>query len=83
MTTPAGRPSVQPSPRHLNEELQDPSIAQTQASASGGGQYSGSSEPAPKIVGQYGTDVHGRYTEGDTVANDQASLHPTGTQPAP
>lgn len=83
MTTPNGQPSVAPSPRDLNEQLQDPSIASTQANASGGGQYSGSSEPAPKIVGQYGTDVSGRYTEGNTVGNDQDELNPTAPQPAP
>lgn len=84
MTTPNGRPSVNPSPRDLNEQLQDMSIARTQASPQGGGAYTGSGEPAPKIVGQYGTDVHGRYTEGDTVSNDQSQLNPTaprGPQP--
>jgi hypothetical protein len=83
MTTPNGRPSVQPSPRDLGESLQDPSIAATQASASGGGQYTGSGEPRPKIVGDYMTDVEGRYTEGATVSNDQSGLNPTGTQSAP
>jgi hypothetical protein len=77
MTTPNGRPSVQPAPRDLNEQLQDMSIAATQASASGGGQYTGSGEPAPKVVGQYGTDVRGRFTEGNTVGNDQEQLNPT------
>jgi hypothetical protein len=83
MTTPNGTPSVSPSPRDLGEALQDPSICATQASAVGGGQYSGSGEPAPMIVGQYGTDVHSASTEGDTVANDQSMLNPVGTQPAP
>lgn len=84
MTTPNGSPSVSPSPRHLNEQLQDSTLPSTQANATGGGQYSGSGEPAPKVVGQYGNDVHGRYTEGDTVANDQDQLNPTaprGPQP--
>jgi hypothetical protein len=83
MTTPTGKPSVSPSPRDLGESLQDPSIASTQAGATGGGQYSGSGEPRPKIVGQYGTDVHSASTEGDTVGNDQAELNPTAPQPAP
>jgi hypothetical protein len=83
MTTPNGTPSVSASPRDLGEQLQDPSIASTQAHATGGGQYTGSGEPAPKIVGQYGTDVHSKSTEGDTVANDQSELNPTAPQPAP
>ena len=83
MTTPNGRPSVSPSPRDLGESLQDPSIASTQANASGGGQYTGSGEPRPKIVGDYMNDVEGRYTEGATVSNDQTQETVTGTQPAP
>jgi hypothetical protein len=83
MTTPNGTPSVSASPRDLNEQLQDGSLPSTQAHASGGGQYTGSGEPAPKVVGQYGTDVHGRYTEGDTVGNDQTELNPTAPQGAP
>jgi hypothetical protein len=83
MTTPTGKPSVSASPRDLGESLQDPSICSTQAHATGGGQYSGSGEPAPKVVGMYGTDVHGRYTEGDTVGNDQDELNPTAPQGAP
>jgi hypothetical protein len=84
MTTPNGTPSVAASPRDLNEQMQAPGEANMQANASGGGQYTGSGEPAPKVVGQYGTDVHGQYTEGDTVGNDQSELNPTaprGPQP--
>lgn len=77
MTTPNGRPSVQPSPRDLGESLQDPSIASTQANASGGGQYTGSGEPRPKIVGDYMDAVDGRYTEGATVANDVNAMNIT------
>lgn len=78
MTTPNGTPSVSPSPRDLGEQLQDMSIASTQANASGGGQYTGSGEPAPKVVGQYMDDVDGRYTEGATVSNDQTQMGITG-----
>lgn len=83
MTTPNGTPSVSPSPRDLNEQLQDMSIASTQANAQGGGQWDGRDDPPPKIVGQYGTDVEGRYTEGNTVGNDQDELNPTAPQGAP
>lgn len=71
MTTPAGRPSVQPSPRDLGESLQDPTMAQTQASATG---RMRSGEPSPKIVGDYMDAVDGRYTEGATVANDVTQM---------
>jgi hypothetical protein len=81
MTTPNGTPSVSPSPRNLGESLQDPSIASTQAHASGGGMYNGSGEPAPKVVGEYMEDVHHRYTDGATVADDQSGLNPVGVQP--
>lgn len=80
MTTPTGRPSVEPSPRDLGEQLQDMSIAQTQAGATG---RMRAGEPSPKIVGQYMDDVAGRYTEGATVSDDQAQETVTGTQPAP
>lgn len=83
MTTPNGTPSVSPSPRDLNEQLQDMSLCSTQAHASGGGHYTGSGEPAPQIVGEFTEDVHGRFTEGATVSNDQTGLNPVGSQPAP
>lgn len=71
MTTPNGRPSVEPNPRDLGESLQDPTMAQTQASATG---RMRSGDPTPKIVGDYMDDVDGRYTEGATVANDQTAM---------
>jgi hypothetical protein len=80
VTTPAGRPSVSASPKHITGLMGD-NEAGAQASAAGGGQYSGSGEARPKIVGTNTTDVHQASTEGATVGNDQASLNPVGTQP--
>jgi hypothetical protein len=74
MTTPNGQPSVQPSPRDLGQSLQDPSMAQTQASATG---RMRSGDPSPKVVGDYMTDVDSASTEGATVANDQSELNVT------
>lgn len=76
MTTPNGRPSVNPSPRNVTG-LQDPGIAQTQAHASGGGAYTGNGEPDPKIVGTNMTDVRHASTEGATVGSDQSALNVT------
>lgn len=75
MTTPNGQPSEQPHPRDLGEQMQAPGEANIQASAKGGGQYSGSGEPAPKIVGTVMTDVDGHYTEGATVGSDQSAVN--------
>lgn len=68
------------SPKHVTGLMGD-NEAGAQASASGGGQYSGSGEARPKIVGSNMTDVHQASTEGATVGSDQASLTPTGVQP--
>ena len=83
MTTPNGTPSVAPSPRDLNEQMQAPGEASVQAHAKGGGQYTGSGEPAPELVGQFTEDVVGRYTEGATVGSDQTEEDVTAPQPAP
>jgi hypothetical protein len=80
VTTPAGQPSVQPSPKQVTG-LMDPGIASTQASAQGGGQYSGSGEPRPKIVGTNMEDVRHASTEGATVGDDQSQLDVTAPQP--
>jgi hypothetical protein len=74
MTTPNGRPSVNPSPTPINGLQGDNEVSHQAHPA-------GSSEPAAKIVGTNMTDVHHAYTEGATVANDQSSLNPVGTQP--
>lgn len=78
MTTANGQPSEQPHPRDLGEHMQAPGEAHMQASAKGGGQYTGSGEPAPKVIGG------GNPQDGSTVASDQSEEHvttPRGPQP--
>jgi hypothetical protein len=77
MTTPSGTPSVRPSPHDLQEQMYQPGEAQIQASAKGGGQYTGSGEPAPRIIGDVMTDVHSRFGDGATVSGDQSELEVT------
>jgi hypothetical protein len=75
---------VAASPHDLGEQLVGDNEAGVQAGAKGGGAYTGSSDPRPKIVGDYGEDVHSRSTEGYTVADDQSQENvtmPRGPQP--
>jgi hypothetical protein len=73
MTTANGQPSEQPHPRHLTG-LQAPDEIHAQAAAAGGGQYTGSGEPAPKVIG-------GNPQDGTPVEHDESGLHVTGVQP--